>query len=57
MQSKNVFFYPNFRNKMSCLYVPVSVLQPYSKSKIELKLNLSEILTVNCKFIRDSHPI
>jgi len=27
-------------------------LQPYFKSKLELKSNLSEILPVNCKFIR-----
>jgi len=27
---------------------------PFSKSKLELKSNSSEILPVNCKFIRDS---
>jgi len=28
----------------------------YSKSKLELKFNLSEILPANCKFIRGSTP-
>jgi len=29
-------------------------LQSYSKSKLEFEFNSSEILLVNCKFIRDS---
>jgi len=29
---------------------------PYYKSELELKLNSSEILPVNCKFICDSLP-
>jgi len=29
-------------------------IQPYSKSKLELQSNLSEILPVNCEFVRDS---
>jgi len=33
------------------------LLQPYSKSKLELESNLSEILPVNCKLIYDSIPI
>jgi len=33
-----------------------TVLRPYSKSKFELESNFSEILPVNCKFIRDSTP-
>jgi len=31
-------------------------LWPYSKSKLELESNLSEILSVNYKFIRGSSP-
>jgi len=31
-----------------------SLLRPYSKSKLELESNLSEIIPVNCKVIRDS---
>jgi len=30
--------------------------EPYYKSKLEMKSNLSEILAVNCKFIYDSTP-
>jgi len=30
--------------------------QLYSKSKLELEFNLSEILPVNCKFVRCSTP-
>jgi len=33
------------------------VLQPFSKSKLELKSNLSKIFPVNCNFISDSTPI
>jgi len=31
-------------------------LEPYNRSKLELKSNSSEILPVNCKFIYDSNP-
>jgi len=37
-------------------YVAIN-LRSYSKSKLELKSNLSEILPVNCKFICDSNPL
>jgi len=30
--------------------------EPYSKSKLELEFNLSEISPVNCKFIRCITP-
>jgi len=33
------------------------VLQPYSKSKLELEFNLREFLPVNCNVICDSVPI
>jgi len=32
------------------------IYQPYSKSKLELESNLSEILSVNCKFVCWSTP-
>jgi len=34
-----------------------SILRPYSKSKLELESNSSEILPVNCKFFWGSSPL
>jgi len=35
-------------------YTKAPYLWPYSKRKLEFESNSSEILQVNCKFIRDS---
>jgi len=53
-QSKYKKFRAHSRVNHSCSVL--RRIRPYYKSELELKLNSSEILPVNCKFICDSTP-